>query len=84
MSAPAQAAESGQRARRLPAAERSVGDVEGEAECAVQVGADHLGERGYRFFTSKKKLVWHLEEVLGFDIDGDRIVGEVDPGADTP
>ncbi|MCY3807353.1 MAG: Coenzyme F420 hydrogenase/dehydrogenase, beta subunit C-terminal domain, partial [bacterium] len=48
------------------------------------VAEEHLGERGYRFFTSKKKLVWHLEEVLGFDIDGDRIVGEVDPGADTP
>ena len=28
----------------------------------------HLGERGYRFFTSRRRLVWHLEELLGVDI----------------
>ena len=35
-----------------------------------------LGELGYRFFTSKQKLVWHLEELLGVDIDGDKVIGE--------
>ena len=39
----------------------------------------HLGERGYRFFASLRKLVWHLEERLGVDIDGDEVVGEVAP-----
>lgn len=39
----------------------------------------HLGERGYRFFTSTRRLVWHLEELLGIDIDGDQVVGEVEP-----
>ena len=38
----------------------------------------HLGERGYRFFTSMRRLVWHLEELLGVDIDGDQIIGEVE------
>lgn len=38
----------------------------------------HLGERGYRFFTSKRKLVWYLEELLGVDIDGDQIIGEAE------
>ena len=41
----------------------------------------HLGERGYRFFTSIRKLVWHLEELLGVDIDGDQIIGEVEQDA---
>lgn len=36
-----------------------------------------FGERGYRFFTTKRRLVWHLEQQLGVDIDGDRIIGEV-------
>ena len=39
----------------------------------------HLGERGYRFFTSTRRLVWHLEELLGVDIDGDQVIGEVEP-----
>ena len=39
----------------------------------------HLGERGYRFFTSTQRLVWHLEELLGVDIDGDQVIGEVEP-----
>jgi hypothetical protein len=39
-----------------------------------------LGELGYRFFTSKEKLVWYLESLLGVDIDGDELVGE--PGPD--
>lgn len=39
----------------------------------------HLGERGYRFFTSTRRLVWHLEELLGIDIDGDQVIGEVEP-----
>lgn len=38
---------------------------------------EQLGELGYRFFTTKARLVWHLEELLGTDIDGDDIVGEV-------
>lgn len=38
----------------------------------------HLGERGYRFFTSRRKLVWYLEELLGVDIDGDQIIGEIE------
>lgn len=36
-----------------------------------------FGERGYRFFTSKRRLVWHLEQQLGIDIDGNRVIGEV-------
>ena len=39
----------------------------------------HLGERGWSFFTSKQRLVWHLEKLLGIDIDGDEIIGEVEP-----
>ncbi len=39
----------------------------------------HLGERGYRFFTSTRRLVWHLEELLGIDVDGDQVIGEVEP-----
>lgn len=35
-----------------------------------------LGELGYRFFTSRKRLVWYLEELLGRDIDGDSILGK--------
>ncbi len=42
----------------------------------------HLGERGYRFFTSTKRLVWHLEELLGVDIDGDQVIGEVEAAAE--
>lgn len=38
---------------------------------------EQLGELGYRFFTTKARLVWHLEELLGIDIDGDQIIGEV-------
>ena len=38
---------------------------------------EQLGEMGYRFFTTKARLVWHLEELLGIDIDGDQIIGEV-------
>ena len=39
----------------------------------------HLGERGYRFFTSKRRLVWHIQELLGVDIDGDQTIGEAEP-----
>ena len=35
-----------------------------------------LSELGYRFFVNKEHLVWHLEEVLGLDIDGDEVIGE--------
>ena len=50
---------------------------------ALLLGADpgtkaSLGELGYRFFTSRQKLVWHLEELLGVDIDGDEAIGEVE------
>lgn len=38
---------------------------------------EQLGQLGYRFFTTKARLVWHLEELLGLDIDGDEIIGEV-------
>ncbi|MYB04436.1 MAG: hypothetical protein F4Y13_09690 [Acidimicrobiaceae bacterium] len=41
-----------------------------------------FGERGYRFFTTKRRLVWHLEQQLGVDIDGDLIIGEVLPDSD--
>lgn len=57
---------------------------------AVLIDADphteeQLGELGYRFFTTKARLVWHLEELLGIDIDGDQIIGEVaeDEGSNT-
>ena len=40
---------------------------------------ERLGELGYRFFTTTQKLVWHLEELLGIDIDGDQIIGEAEP-----
>ncbi len=36
-----------------------------------------FGERGYRFFTTKRRLVWHLEQQLDIDLDGDLIIGEV-------
>ena len=39
----------------------------------------HLGELGYRYFTDTQKLIWHLEELLGIDIDGDQVVGEAEP-----
>ncbi len=39
---------------------------------------ERLGELGYRFFTSRQKLVWYLEELLGLDIDGDKVIGEVE------
>ena len=42
----------------------------------------HLGERGYRFFTSTRRLVWHLEVLLGVDIDGDQVIGEVEADGD--
>jgi hypothetical protein len=35
-----------------------------------------LSELGYRFFVEKEHLVWHLEEVLGVDLDGDEVIGE--------
>jgi len=37
------------------------------------------GALGYRFFTSKAKLIWYLETLLGIDIDGDDVVGEPEP-----
>ena len=37
---------------------------------------ERFGELGYRFFTTKSRLVWHLEELLGIDIDGDNNIGE--------
>lgn len=42
----------------------------------------HFGERGYRFFTSHRKLVWYLEALLGVDIDGDQIIGETETDAE--
>ncbi|WP_419946662.1 GmrSD restriction endonuclease domain-containing protein [Candidatus Poriferisodalis sp.] len=44
---------------------------------------EQLGELGYRFFTTKARLVWHLEELLGIDIDGDQIVGEIAKDGDS-
>ncbi len=35
---------------------------------------ERFGELGYRFFTTKSRLVWHLEELLGIDIDNN--IGE--------
>jgi hypothetical protein len=40
-----------------------------------------LGALGYRFFTSKEKLVWYLETLLGVDIDGDATVGDPETAA---
>lgn len=37
---------------------------------------EQLGARGFRFFTTKSRLVWYLEKLLGIDIDGDQIIGE--------
>ncbi len=37
-----------------------------------------LGELGYRFFTDPERLTWHLETVLGIDIDGDGEIGDVE------
>jgi hypothetical protein len=39
-----------------------------------------LGELGYTFFTSKERLVWYIEHLVGADIDGDEVIGE--PEAD--
>jgi hypothetical protein len=39
-----------------------------------------LGELGYRFYAEYDKLVWHLEEVTGVDIDADGSIGE--PGGE--
>ncbi|MCY3926180.1 MAG: hypothetical protein OXG52_11875 [bacterium] len=38
-----------------------------------------LGELGYRFFTTRQRLLWYLEELLGVDIDGDKVIGGVAP-----
>jgi hypothetical protein len=40
-----------------------------------------LGELGYRFFHTREHLSWHIEEVLGIDIDGDALIGEQQYGA---
>jgi hypothetical protein len=37
-----------------------------------------LGELGYRFFLTKDRLIWYMEEIVGVDIDGDEIVGSVE------
>ena len=37
-------------------------------------------QRGY--FSSRQRLRWYLEELLNVDIDGDKIIGEVDPSPD--
>lgn len=37
-----------------------------------------LGELGFRFFTNVERLIWHLETVLGIDIDGDGEIGEIE------
>ena len=37
-----------------------------------------LGELGFRFFTNVERLTWHLETVLGIDIDGDGEIGEIE------
>lgn len=34
-----------------------------------------LSELGYRFFVTKDRLIWYLEEILGTDIDGDALIG---------
>ena len=37
-----------------------------------------LSELGYRFFTTKDRFVWYLEEIFGADIDGDAMIGFVE------
>ena len=46
-------------------------------------GTEALEGRYGIIFTSKQRLVWHLEEVLGIDIDSDNIIGEPDPAPNT-
>lgn len=40
--------------------------------------ADALEGRYGTIFTSKQRLVWHLEELFGIDIDNDQIIGDPD------
>lgn len=44
----------------------------------TDTGADALEGRYGIIFTSKQRLVWHLEELLGIDIDNDQIIGDPD------
>lgn len=45
-------------------------------------GVDALEGRDGIVFTSKQRLVWHLEELLGVDIDEDQVIGDPDPASD--
>ena len=45
----------------------------------TDTGTDALEGRYGIIFTSKQRLVWHLEELLGIDIDNDQVVGDPDP-----
>ena len=51
---------------------------------AAEAGIEPLEGRYGIIFTSKQRLVWHLEELLGVDIDNDRIIGDPDPPSDAP
>lgn len=43
---------------------------------------DALEGREGIIFTSKERLVWHIEELLGVDIDNDQVIGNPDPVSD--
>ena len=48
----------------------------------TDAGTDALEGRFGIIFTSKQRLVWHLEELLGIDIDNDQVVGDPDSVSD--
>ena len=48
----------------------------------TDTGTDALEGRYGIIFTSKRRLVWHLEELLGIDIDNDQVIGDPDPASD--
>jgi len=47
----------------------------------TDVGTNALEGRYGIIFTSKRRLVWHLEELLGMDIDNDQVIGDPDPAS---
>ncbi|MXZ67710.1 MAG: DUF262 domain-containing protein [Acidimicrobiia bacterium] len=48
----------------------------------TDTGTDALEGRYGIIFTSKQRLVWHLEELLRIDIDNDQVIGDPDPASD--
>lgn len=48
----------------------------------TDTGTDALEGRYGIIFTSKQRLIWHLEELLWIDIDNDQVIGDPDPASD--